>query len=194
MLRDQNGKILFEENGNVLRHYPNNYDKRALFWNAKRVIVKSSLEQKSEKQIIGFKYTSGPERIIYDDVTYEADKIEDYSEEIQTELNKIDITTNCFGYIFCDGLFWIDPLLDCHLYKIPVIENILESDNYKEIISPEPNSIALFNKDNNFWHVSKTADGKKWYGKNGIKKPSEENLEDNIKQFGEVKFYKRIIL
>ncbi len=194
MKRDGLGKIEYDEIGQVEKFYPNDIVKSALFWTCQRIKIKSDVKRENAKAIIAFRYLRGPHKIIDVDTTYEADNVEKYPGDVKDALLKIDIMSNCFGYVFFDGLFWVDPLLDCLIYKIPVIENILESDDYKEINSPEENSIALFSKDNKFWHVSKTEDGKTWYGKNGIKKPAIENLKDNIEQFGKVKFYKRIII
>ncbi len=191
MKRDESGKIQFDDRGEVEKFYPRKIIKSALFWTCQRVNIQADIERNYDKAIIAFKYVRGPHKIINEGKSYEAKIVEDFPRDLRHDFTKSDITSNCFGFAFLDGLFWIDPLLECHIYRVSVVENILESDVYRRIKIPEKNSIALFGKNHNFLHASKSDDGITWNGKVGIQKPSLENLEDNIRKYGEVQFYKR---
>ena len=194
MLRDQQGLIQYEDAGEVEKFYPQYPTDRGIFWTCNRIKVSTTIPGDFDKSIIAFRFLRGPHKIISAEGTgkvYQGSEPKDYPEDVQKVLASLDITCNCFGFVLLDGLAWVDPLLWDIPKNLSVIDNILESDRYKKIEMPVPDSIALFSTKDGYRHASRTSNGNSWFSKHGIRMPGPEKLEDSIKQYGPVTFYKR---
>lgn len=185
MLRDNFGQLLYQTAGFTGKNYPANFDTFMIWCNYEIIKIKSN--DILDSPIIAYKLSGKPYRFNDNGTVYEEPPFPNYILDV---LEKIDLSSNCFGYIFTDGLFWIDPIIYNSAMEVNVIDNIIKSDNYHLIKSPVANCIALFGEENNYRHVSRTLNGKTWISKPGICLPTEnDDFKKNMEKYKQVKFF-----
>jgi len=143
MKRDKYGQFEFDNLNEIEKYYPEKIIDWGLYWMCQKIKIKTDLQNNDINSIIVFRFSRGSHRIICGNQTFEQKTLENYSEEIRDELKKVDITSNCFGYVFFNTNFWVEPSINWTEFKIPIIQNILVSENYKQIDSPRTNSISI---------------------------------------------------
>jgi hypothetical protein len=175
----ENNTLLYKRNATVDRFHPNPEKENALMWkcNTGRLCTDNGTE------VIAYQYLNLPHHIFKNGSWKDIDK--------EMTFNGVDLKSNCFGFVFANNEFWIDPIEDYKYANKNTIDLILENDGYKKINQPIGNSIAVFIKNGLYTHTAKTLNGNTWVSKGGINKVSETMLDDEIKRYGEAVFYKK---
>jgi hypothetical protein len=193
--RDFNGDLIYNRIMSARKYYPVPIRK----WGIEYDTEKIELFTDNGLRIFAYRYICEPHWIKYNNAEYDLSEIGEYPELVKENvLNHCDLKSNCFGYVFTEGLFWLEPQDDnCpDIFKKEVlmsdltIQRILKGDGYREIEKPINNAIALFKRDEAYVHAAKTDDGKTWKSKKGVnKKIFEETLEELVEGFGRIEIY-----
>jgi hypothetical protein len=71
------------------------------------------------------------------------------------DISEPGFDTNCHGYTFGDGQYWINP---------DQVPKILEGDDYENILDPKAGDIVVYYENRKAIHSAKVVDVRKKYG------------------------------